>query len=266
MSQMVSAALLERCRPASRPGRKKRRRKELQVRQSPQWLTFESLAGKAPGDPLSASEDKLGLWKLVNGDGRGYRWVFDLPSSLFAHNRHDPEANPSEMLASCLAWANNTFRGKCPEGRRPLPQNQIREWIGKGGLTVQAGSFVRQGEMLRSSDRLCIRFPVLSRSSDGLSDSARLWLRATLLSAQNAWRMVRLRLSEEEGKISTWAKVDFTGVPEAAGGHVVKASLAALRWVVKWLASSVVLFEDGLQPQLFETVRPRGKPERSERR
>lgn len=253
-----TAAVQDRPSLARRFGRKRRRNK-LEVHESPRWLTFEMQAGKKAGDPLSDAEGKLGLWKLVNGDGRNYRWVFDLPAGLFVAGPEDAQDARAETVAACMSWAERAFRGDCPKGWRPPSDGQVKEWTANGDMTVRVGSYLSQCVESRSADRWALRSPILTRRTMGPSSPEEIWLKAALVDAQNTWRGTSIRWSREEDKVSAWAEADLTGAPEAAGGYLVRASLAALRWVVTWLARSVVLFEDGSSLQVFDAARPDGK-------
>jgi hypothetical protein len=122
-------------------------------------------------------------------------------------------------------------------------------------LTVQSGGVVLQGSVHRDAGRLALSIPLCSSIPGPISSAHRHWLRELLLDGQNTWRMVRLCWDERtesssppvQGVACTvpWAEVDMTGAPALLLDALVPAALAAIRWVVVWMAHSADFLADG---------------------
>jgi hypothetical protein len=208
------------------------------------WPTLQSSRAVSGADSLRGQIGKPGLWKLVRSPDRGIIRLFEMPPrAAEAEDPFDGE-EPDRAAADCLTWAMATSSGKLPEGWQPPARAEVERWVPAGGLTVQAGAVVRQGELIHASDRLAIRFPLLPRVPDELPAGQRAWLYETLRDGQDRWRMVRVGVTGAAGSEAAWAEVDLSGCPVAVLESLFEASLGALRWVVEWLAGPAAFLAD----------------------
>jgi hypothetical protein len=200
----------------------------------PVLTTAKPLAGV---DPLRGQLDRPGLWKLVRS-GDGVRRVFEMPPPK--HAPADDGDEPADPALACLSWALATAAGKLPDGWQPPPRHEVEAWLPANGLTVQAGSLVRQGELVHRPERLALRFPILTTIPADLPAARRGWLEEVLQEGQDRWRLVRVGLAGE----AAWAEVDLSGCPGPVLESLFRAGLGALRWVVEWLAGTAAFLAD----------------------
>jgi hypothetical protein len=208
------------------------------------WPTLQTSRAMPSVDPLRGHLGKPGLWKLVrSARGRGAVRVFELPPVARAPS-DDEDEEGHDPSAACLKWALATSAGQLPDGWRPPPRHEVEAWVPAGGLTVQSGPVVRQGELIHAAERLALRFPILPAVPAELPEPRREWLYEVLRDGQDRWRLVRIGLTGSGTSEAVWAEVDMTGCPGPVLEGLFRAGLGALRWVVEWLAGSAVFLAD----------------------
>ncbi len=213
------------------------------------WSVVRSAKPAAAADSLDGQLGQPGLWKWVSGADGPLR-VFDLPP-LPADPDSDSEEEPAPLTA-CLDWAITTSHGGLPDGWQPPPRAEVDAWAPPLALTVPAGALVRQATVLHGPGRLAITCPVLTRVPEALPEARRAWLRELLVEAQDRWRMVRLGFAGA----AVLAEVDLSGCPPQVVESVFRAGLAALRWVVEWLARPADFLADAALPSRALEVFP----------
>jgi hypothetical protein len=129
----------------------------------------------------------------------------------------------------------------------PPSAQRLDALLPPGSLTVQTGGIVLQGSVHREAERLALKIPLCSSIPEPISSSRRHWFRELLLDGQNSWRMVRLCWDEKDdsGRSVPWVEVDLTGAPTQLLEPLIPAALAAIRWVVAWMAHSADFLADG---------------------
>jgi hypothetical protein len=190
------------------------------------------------GGPLGAP----GLWRLAGDEDSCVQRVFEIPPGIFA----DPggagaNGSADDALVEFLRWAVATANGELPAGWVPPARTQIDEWLRDVGLTVRAGSSLRQGVIVHEPDRLALCFPLSPTPCANLGPARRAWLRELLVDAQSRWRLVRI------GETTTGAfqaEVDLSGAPASLTEKLVRIGLDTLRWVVGWLIRSLDFLAD----------------------
>ncbi len=95
---------------------------------------------------------------------------------------------------------------------------------------MRSGSLIRQGELLHETNRLGLRFPLLTAVPGNLSRARRQWLQALMMRAQSCWRLARF--GAEAG--SFHAEIDLSGAPPQALPRLFRLGVTAVRLVVKW--------------------------------
>jgi hypothetical protein len=186
-------------------------------------------------DPLTAPLGQPGLWKTLPANGSAAQRVFDLPPVALADADDDDvlsEVASEPPLKACLAWGMATAHGRLPEGWQAPSRAEVEAWIPDGGLTVQFRQIVRQGTLHHSQQRIAIRFPLVPRVPENMSEARRAMLRAVLCDGQSRVRMARIGVGPG-GAIE--AEVDLSGAPRGVLEGVVGSGLASLRWLVEWL-------------------------------
>jgi len=227
------------------------------------WVELETVTHPAPPDVLR-DLGRPGLWKRI-GQGSAGRRVFEFPANAVCLDG-DSEWNDAAAVSpdAYLAWALATANDGTPRGWQPPGRGLVESWLPHGALTVQAGSFVAQGELVLAPERWAVRFVILPAVPGDLSVARREWLRAVLGDAQTLWRLVRLGFAGDGAELSVVAEVDFTGAPPSedlflAGVHGVRHVVAALAETVELLADARVASET-----LALAPIPNPKPERSD--
>ncbi len=206
------------------------------------WGTLAAPARAPRPDPLGGPLGAPGLWRLAGDDRSSVRRVFEIPPGVFT----DPGgagANGSidDALVELLRWAIATVDGKLPAGWVPPARTQIDEWSRDVGMTVHAGSSLRQGLIVHEPERLALCFPLTPAPGANLGPARRTWLRELLIDAQNRWRLVRIG----ETAIGAFqAEIDLSGAPAALTEKLVRIGLDTLRWVVGWLIRSLDFLAD----------------------
>lgn len=224
-----------------------------------QWLQLESVSHPAPPDL-----GRPGLWKRI-GDGPAGQRVFEFPATAVCS---DDEADWSDEAAhvsldAFLVWAMTSARDGTIPGWQPPTRPLVESWLPHGVLTVQAGPFVRQGELILAPERWAVRIPILPVVPADLPAVRREWLAAVLGDAQTLWRLVRLGFAGGGGDLAVVAEVDFTGAPPSenlflAGVHGVRHVVAALAETVELLADATIASQ-----ALVLGPTPNPQPERS---
>jgi hypothetical protein len=215
------------------------------------WFTVRAAQRAAAADPFQGQLGQPGLWKWArDGDGGAMR-VFDVPPLPEGDSDGEDGRAP---LTACLEWAVATSHGRAPEGWRPPPRAEVERWASAAALTVHAGPLVRQAALVHEAGRLALTCPVLPRVAEALPAARRAWLRELLLEAQDRWRMVRVGFGAPAAAVL--AEVDLSGCPPEVVESVFRAGLAALRWVVEWLARPADFLADAAQPSRAVEVFP----------
>ena len=207
------------------------------------WARFQlTPAAGLASDRLSDHRGQPGLWRWVE-DGADLHRVFEMRHEWLSPSGDGEDlAEESEgaRLAAFLEWASATAGGSVPEGWQPPAQELVDGWFTKALLTVQTGHCLRQGEWIRESGRLALRFPIHPRVPETLPESRREWLRAVLLDAQDQHYLVRL---ESDG-VAVSAVVDLSGAPHFLLPTLTLSALTGLRATVSALAETVELLTD----------------------
>ena len=209
------------------------------------WSLVENINRVAPGDRLRGVIGQPGLWKHVT-DGATVRRVFELPTALLLDTDEDDltSEEPRPLLDEALTWAHATVDGCVPDGWRPPPRETVEAWIPKGGLTVQHGAVVRQGEWIHAPDCLALRVPVLPVLPADLPELNARFLEQILLEATDQWRLVRVGFLDDGEALAVMAEVNFTGAGAPVIERLISASLASLHWASLWLAESAEVLAD----------------------
>ena len=222
--------------------------KQLTLEIDGRWATVTTWGGLENQDPLTEFVGRPGLWKpsvAPDGMARAFDLWLDVPANTEA-DACGPEDRTDSALESMLNWALETADGQVPRGWLPegeSSRSELERFIPEGGLTVQAGPFVRQGELICDSSRLAISIPVLDHVPEDLGASRVGWLRALLIDALDRWRMVRVGFAGKQ-QAQVVAEVDLTGAPQPLIPDLLRIGLDALRWFVQWLVKPAVLVSD----------------------
>jgi len=213
----------------------------ITFRRDGRWLLLETTSNPAPPD-LLRDLGRPGLWKRVAQGPVGLR-IFEFPVEICSEEEaalDDDETNLSPE--AFLAWALATAKDGTPPGWQPPPRALVESWLPQGALTVQAGAFVRQGELVLSPERWAVRFPILPVVPVDLPVARREWLRAVLGDAQTLWRLVRLGFAGEGENLAVLAEAEFTGAPSSE--NLFLAGVNGVRHVVAALAETVEVLGD----------------------
>ena len=193
------------------------------------------------------------MWKWVGGVA-GPRLLAEFPPAV-VRAQPDPEDVNDEtptMAAQLVKWALASATGEVPHAWQPPARELVESWLSAGGLTIQSGPFVSQGEHILKPDRWALRFPILSRVPPELPRARREWLRLVLADGQSIWRMVRLALTSETDNAAVLASIDLTGAPPCE--ELFLASLDAIKQAVIGLAETVeLLADDSSESELLAT-------------
>jgi len=212
------------------------------------WPVLRSKARPVSTDPLIDRMGTCGLWKCLTVEERVIR-MFEFPPWMITGRESGTildEAGEITPFETMLAWAFDTFDGDSPPGGWSLPpRDEVDAMIPGYGLTVQNGSLVRQGEVVREENRLALRFVILPELPEDLPDHRLRWLRRLLIDAQNRWRLVRVGFADGENDTAVHAEVDLTGAPGSLLADLISTALPALRFVVEWVSASAVFLVEG---------------------
>ena len=208
------------------------------LRPTRRWLVFATSA-KSSVDPLRDSLGKPGLWKPHTA---GATREFHLPLAVLGPGGLN-EAGAG-VLRACTDWAMHAARGKLPDGWTSPPRDALEKSLPDGGLTVESGPLVRQGQLIRADDRLALSFPIVPAVSATLPESRRAWLERLMLDALARWRLVRVGWRGAAERPALEAEVDLSGAPHDVLEILMPIALDALRWVVEWLLWPANLLAD----------------------
>jgi hypothetical protein len=210
-----------------------------------QWTTLELPCDHPPGSALHREMSPPALWKWIE-DGADPRRVFELPLAILACEHHDEfvAAEKTPALEACLAWALETAQMKVVEEWQPPSRQLIESWIPQGKLTVQSGTFVRQGELIIDPARFLVRFPILQSLPPDLPEARMRWLEELLRDAQNRWRMVRFGIDRNADAVTVVTELDLTGAPHHLIEHLLLTGLDGLRWAVLALVETAELLAE----------------------
>jgi hypothetical protein len=215
------------------------------------WLILERERTGVGADPLHELTGCPGLWKRVGAEGN--RQVFELPLHVLRAAGSEGWEETGEGVGQTAVDAVDSFAetdlggpGSAADWCPPSAQ-RLDALLPPGSLTVQTGGIVLQGSVHREAERLALKIPLCSSIPEPISSSRRHWFRELLLDGQNSWRMVRLCWDEKDdsGRSVPWVEVDLTGAPTQLLEPLIPAALAAIRWVVAWMAHSADFLADG---------------------
>jgi len=234
------------------------RQNGLAFSRADQWFMMESRSIVEREISLLAQLGQRGLWRWIPADAGRVR-VFEFPDRVVSPADDDVEADQPTLPESFLHWAVAAHSGELPDGWQAPGRELIESWLSPGGLTVQCGPFVRQGELTVTPEQWAVRVPILPRLPTDLPTPRRQWLDAVLTDALKQWRMVRIGLTSDRGYPALIAEVDFTGAPHSE--ILFSVGLASVRHVVTWLAESVELLADASVASELLAGPPPEKPE-----
>jgi len=242
------------------------RRGSLVFRSSPQWFSLESDSERWPGDFLRGQLAQPGLWRWIPTGPRPVR-IFEFPRAAVTQGIDDEGCDASEpqrVLDKLLLWAIASEHGAFPTGWTLPDAELLRSWLPAGGLTLQCGPLVHQGELIVDAQRWALRFPLFRELPTDLPPSRREWLEAVLTDAMTQWRMVRIGIEGENPKESVILETEFTGAPLLE--RLFLAGLNAVRHVALWLAEVVELLAEATVAAdiLANLPVPKPKPERKQ--
>jgi hypothetical protein len=246
------------------------RKDRISIRLEPSWMTLNYTP--ASGTPASGATcgraGDWGLWKSIHPVEGVATSEFHIPLvSLGGPTESDESTGePIDKLAAILDWAWATARGRrCCDWIGP-PRNELERLLPTGGLTVQSGPFVRQGELLCQDGRLTISFPIVHAVPTDLSGPRSAWLKSLLGDLQNGCRMVRMAEHEcATGQIGVVAQVDLSGVPQCVLERLFRMSVDAARHVAARFAGVFELLADPAVKATTWEVAPRQMWQKKER-
>jgi hypothetical protein len=217
---------------------------QFEVHRSAGWATL--LTGPIESRELLDPHPGPGLWKRLSGHvTESVRLGFDLPLSAVESQPEDgPGDGADDQMAECLEWGEASLRGDVPPGWELPERAEVESWIGKGRLTVHAGTFVRQGSLILADGRMALQLPIVAADLRRLSAPRRRRLVSLLEDAQARWRLVRLRADLGADLVMVVAEVDLTGAPAGILPEMVACGLDGLHWVASWLMVSAGLLAD----------------------
>ena len=225
-------------------------RGEMTLEIEANWATFAiPQPVGANVDPLSG-ERLAGLWKYSTSH-REVKRRFDLPLNAIA-TQDLWSVEGSELLGEALEWPIATADGAPGEW---TPPTEAEISVPDSDLIVRRGRFIRHGRLIRADDGLRIRMPLLDDLSDGLSESRRRWLWATLIDAQNRWRLARI-IARDEPQRNVYAEIDLTGAPHELIHSMMRIGADVLRDLIAWLIDSVDLLSDETEPLAAPDICP----------
>lgn len=212
------------------------------------WISLESDALRETADELARLMGKPALWKYVRTPAGHTRQLFEFPISMVAGTEPDFDdeiEKAGSPLQAMLAWALDTLNSERLNGWRPPAYRQVQSMFPAKSLTVQCDTDARQGELVCKSQRLALRFPILLRIPEDLSEARLYWLGRLLMETQNRWKLVRMGFNSGPIKTAALAEVDLTGAPPGVLSDLVKIALAALKGAVTWAVPSAAFLIDG---------------------
>lgn len=212
------------------------------------WISLEADALRKTADPLTRQMGKPALWKYVKTPTGRMRELFEFPLSVAAGTESgsdDEIEKAGSPLQAMLAWALDTLNGDQLNGWRSPGYRQVRSMFPAKALTVQCDTDARQGELVRKSQRLAFRFPIVLRIPEDLSEARSYWLRRLLIETQRRWKLVRTGFNSGRIKTAATAEVDLSGAPLEVLPDLVKIALAAIKGAVSWAVPSAAFLIDG---------------------
>jgi len=226
------------------------------VKPTRQWCVLQTDASPSSG-PANDSLGQPGLWRRGTDDDAVRE--FHLPLAILGPGRLDEDG--IDALRACVDWALCTGRGVLPNGWTCPPREAIESCIPDGGLTIQSGPIVRQGELVTASDRLALRFPIVPAVAAALPEARRKWLDRLIAAALQHWRMVRVDWGGTPERPSIEAEVDLSGAPHEVLDRLTPIAVDALRWVVEWLLLPANIVADvRVESDLFNVFSERDIP------
>jgi len=229
------------------------------LKPAPRWCTLETARSQA--DPASSSLGEPGLWRN-SAAADGLR-EFHLPFAALGPGGLDEDG--TETLRLCVEWAMATARGTLPAGWTCPPRECVEKWIPDGGLTIESGPLVRQGELVSEPGRLAFRFAIVPWVAAGLPAVRSRWLDRLIASAHKHWRMVRVGWRGTAERRAIEAEVDLSGAPHEVLEQLTPVAIDALHWVAQWLLLPAQILSDvRVQSPLFDCFSERGIPRKGD--
>jgi hypothetical protein len=230
------------------------------VKPTRQWCVLQTDASPGSG-PEHDSLGKPGLWRP--GTENDAVREFHLPLAILGPGRLDEDGIDS--LRACVDWALSTGRGVLPAEWTCPPRELIESSIPDGGLTIQSGPIVRQGELVTAGDRLAIRVPIVPVVAAGLPEPRREWLHRLIGAAHRHWRMVRIGWGGTSERPSIEAEINLSGAPHEVLDRLTPIAVDALRWVVEWLLLPANIVADvRVESGLFDVFLERDIPRKGD--
>jgi hypothetical protein len=228
------------------------------------WMVLETSALRHGRGQSPVSPDRSGLWKRV-GSGRNRRFLFELPAAAARTDVEDQALDKNEDLSpgSFLDWALACAAGAIPRDWRAPAGELVASWMPPGALTVRIGPLVRMGELVLTTDRWALSFPILPGVPADLPAARRRCLETLARDAQERWHMVRVGLVRTADGEALVGGLDLTGAPHSE--FLFLAGLDGLRHVVSWLVETADFLADvAVTLRSLEICRP--KTEKKERK
>ena len=193
------------------------------------WVEFA--CDTAPA--TSADGASPGLWKTLSSNDCTRR-VAHLP--LWAANNDDDSDDPTTATpAHLIEWSVSTCKGGLPSGWRPPPRELVEAWVPSGGLSVQVGASVCQGELILSDTRWVVRFVVCSLPSAVASERRAVLKDLLIPDAERLWRLVGFAwgITDERHEVCR-VVTDLSGAPHSES--LFRIAYEACTHAVRWLA------------------------------
>jgi len=209
---------------------------QLEIERDSSWAII-----KAACQGTAGRAGAYGLWK-PGGHGDD-RLLFEVPSSVCDAIEELSPSDPGGLVPGCvLAWARASLNNHVPDGWTPPPHDLVESWIPAGGLTLQVGAVLLQGELILNESRWALRWPIVPDIPPDLPPARACCLRDLAADGQHQCRMVRVFLAANEVGSALEAEIDLTGAPQAE--PLFQACLDGLRHVALWLAETAELLAD----------------------
>lgn len=217
------------------------------------WGALWPTRPSATPDPLAHLAEP-GLWRWTTAmDSTHPRRIFELPPVLLPSGHPNCDRIHEETIfQETVEWARATrTRDTAALDWTPPPLELIQGWLPERCMTVQSGTFARQGALVHSPQRLALEFPVVS-CPDDLPSERWQWLRELLVDAQMRWHLGRVGFARQK----VWAEVDLTGAPLCVLEPLLPVALECLRWLVAWVLEPAQFLVDGTADCRALTLQP----------
>lgn len=218
------------------------------------WGTFATLRRPGHADPLRRQLGRPGLWRHTTDSDGVLRTVFELPPPTLPQRGSDGDG-----FAALARWVLATADGRVDRVWTAPPEEDVQRWVADSALTLQVGSLLRRGSLVRDEHRLSLGFPIVADIPRDLRVARKRWLRELLADAQDHRPLVRIGLAPQVG---ARAEVDFSGAPHAVLEQLVPIGLEAVRLAVASLVEAAEFLVHGADGCRALEVRPDRAPRR----